>query len=231
MQQILVINLGHDPREVAAAAARGEIMNFNAKVLLVLMLGLAGCLQSNDGAGRGTASVPSENTGARVAKGQKLILHAQYDVQQVNVVVPQTLVVSEANSYRPRADIVWRGDPVGDRHQQIKAIFTDAMAQGTATMHNGPKVVLDIEVTRFHGVTEKTRYSIGGMHNMRFVLTVRDAGTGAVLQGPRLVIAEVKAAGGAKAVAEDAAGRTQKVVVTERLAQAIRRELSAAVAQ
>ena len=39
--------------------------------------------------------------------------------------------------------------------------------------------------------------------------------------------AGVKAAGGARAIAEDQAGRTQRVVVVERLTEVIRRELSA----
>lgn len=29
------------------------------------------------------------------------------------------LSVSESNSYYPNADVVWRGDPIGDRIQQI----------------------------------------------------------------------------------------------------------------
>lgn len=48
-----------------------------------------------------------------------------------------------------------------------------------------------------------------------------------MIDGPRKVVADVKAAGGYKAIAEDDAGRTQRVVVVERLAQVIARELSA----
>ena len=101
------------------------------------------------------------------------------------------------------------------------------MARGTAIMHSGPKVVVDVEVVRFHCLTEKTRFTVGGVHSLHFMLTVRDAVSGAVLQGPRLVIADVKAAGGARAIAEDRAGLTQRVVVVQRLAEVIRRELSA----
>jgi hypothetical protein len=157
-------------------------------------------------------------------------MQAQYDVKAVNVVVPRNLRVSEANSFHPNVEIVWRGEPAGDRYQQVKAIFDQAMAQGTASMKSGPQVVVDIEVTRFHCLTEKTRFTVGGIHNMNFVMTVRDAATGAILQGPRLVVADIKASGGARAVAEDNAGRTQRVVVVERLTEVIRRELSAPVA-
>ena len=141
--------------------------------------------------------------------------------------MPRSLRSSEANSFHPNADIVWRGDVAGDRHVQVAAIFNEAMARGTAVMHSGPKVVVDIEVVRFHCLTEKTRFTVGGVHSLHFMLTVRDAVSGAIIQGPRLVIADVKAAGGARAIAEDSAGMTQRVVVVQRLAEVIRRELSA----
>ena len=157
------------------------------------------------------------------------VLAAQYDVQDIRISVPSKLKVSEANMFYPVADIVWRGEPVGNRHAQVMSIFKEAMDRGTFTMTTGRKVVVDIEVTRFHSVTEKTRYTVGGTHSMRFTLTVRDAESGVVLDGPRLVAADAKAAGGTQAVAEEQMGRTQRVVVVERLAHAIRAELSARV--
>ncbi len=169
------------------------------------------------------------SSGASIQIGGETVLQSQYDVQAINVVVPRTLRSSEANSFHPNVEIVWRGDPPGDRYEQVKAIFDTAMARGTAQMHTGPKVVVDIEITRFHCLTEKTRFTVGGVHNMRFMMTVRDVATGAILQGPRMINADTHGSGGARAIAEDAAGRTQKVVVTERLAEVIRRELSAPV--
>ena len=174
----------------------------------------------------GATALPAVAASA-VLPGGEVVLHAQYDVQAVNVSVPRSLRASEANSFHPNADIVWRGDAAGDRHAQVAAIFNEAMARGTAVMHSGPKVVVDVEVVRFHCLTEKTRFTVGGVHSLHFMLTVRDAVSGAVLQGPRLVIADVKAAGGARAIAEDRAGLTQRVVVVQRLAEVIRRELSA----
>lgn len=168
---------------------------------------------------------------AQPAAGKNAVvaLLPHYDVQAVTVVVPTSLVVSEANSFKPRADIVWHGDPMGNRYEQVKAIFDDAMTRGTAGLKDGVAVLVEVQVTKFHCLTEKTRYTIGGMHDMEFMLTVRDAATGSILQGPRLVNASVKAAGGNRAIAEDAAGRTQKVVVTERLAEVIGRELTAPI--
>lgn len=180
-------------------------------------------------ADRSQMTLATQGPGAGGLPAGRQVLAAQYDVADVRVTVPARLKVSEANMFYPVADIVWRGEPAGNRHQQVAAMFRDAMAQGTGTMTTGRKVVVEIEVTRFHSVTEKTRYTVGGTHSMRFDLTVRDAATGEVLDGPRAVAADAKAAGGRQAVAEELAGRTQRVVVVERLAQAIRAELSAQV--
>ncbi len=157
------------------------------------------------------------------------VMAAKYAVQDVQIVVPRSLKVSEANTFKPRADIVWHGDPAGDRYQQVGAILLDAATRATAPMTTGHPVTLTLTLVKFHALTEKTRYTIGGTHDLRYDLTVRDALTGQVLDGPRLIVADVKAAGGAQAIAEDAAGRTQKVVITDRLAQVLRRELSAPV--
>lgn len=155
------------------------------------------------------------------------VLAPKYTVAELRVNVPRSLKVSEANTFLPAADIVWRGEPLADRYAQVAQIFNDGMLAGTQGMARGPAVVVEVEVTRFHCLTEKTRFTVGGNHAIQFILTVRDAATGAVLEGPRPVIADVKASGGVAAIAEDQAGRTQRVVVVERIAQVIRRELSA----
>ena len=211
-------------------------MKIHPIAALILAAGLSGCIAPDTGVPSSTdpAQVTSDISSAAslpqvVDPAKAEVMQSQYDVQEINVIVPTTLRVSEANTWHPKADIVWRGDPPGDRYAQVKAIFETAMAQGTATMHSGPKVALDIEVTYFHCLTEKTRYTIGGVHSMKFIMTVRDLETGEILQGPRKVNADVVGVGGAMAIAEDAAGRTQKVVVTERLAQVIRQELSVPV--
>ncbi|MBL8561747.1 MAG: hypothetical protein JNN06_05650, partial [Gemmobacter sp.] len=152
-----------------------------------------------------------------------------YDVQQVNVTVPQSLRVSEANVFYPIADIVWRGEPMANRHNQVRAIVSEGIGRGVAAMHNGRPVGVDVEVTRFHSLTEKTRYTFGGVHSVKFILTVRDLATGGVIDGPRAVVADVKGSGGAQAIAEEQMGRTMRVVITEHLAAVIARELSTPV--
>jgi hypothetical protein len=149
-----------------------------------------------------------------------------YAVKDVVVTVPSDLRASEANVYYPLADIVWRGDAPGNRHDQVRAIVRDAAEEATAGMRTGPAAVVDITLNRFHSVTEKTRYSVGGVHSITYTLTVRDALTGDVLDGPRQVVADAPAVGGVRALAEDQAGRTMKVVITERLIQSLQAELT-----
>ncbi len=163
---------------------------------------------------------------AEVAPGAAF-LRPLYDVKEIRVDVPRTLDVSEANLFYPIADIVWRGEPRGDRYTQVRQIFSDAFGFGTSGMRQGQGVIVEVSVLRFHALTEKTRYTVGGVYSIRFDLTVRDAATGAVIEPARTVVADLKASGGARAIAEEQAGRTQRVVIVEHLAQVIRRELSA----
>lgn len=148
-----------------------------------------------------------------------------YDVRSVRVSVPRTLHVSEANLYYPIADIVWRGDARGDRYAQVSALFTEAAGRATRTMSEGRPVLVDIEVVRFHALTEKTRYTFGGSYSMKFKISVLDAETGAVLVAPHLIDASHPASGGQKALEEEQRGLTQKVVVTQFLTDAIRADL------
>lgn len=141
-----------------------------------------------------------------------------WSIVDVQVVVPRSLTVSEANSIKPIADIVWRGDPVGDRYLQIEELMRSALLpvlrprDGAQT----PAIVM-LEVERFHAVTERARYTIGGAHEIEFVLTVRHAETGALLSGPRSVDLTFRADGGRQALEAEARGITQRVSVIHRL--------------
>lgn len=149
------------------------------------------------------------------------------DIQGVSVNVPRSLKVSEANLYYPGGDIVWREDPAGDRYEQVKAIFEDGLSKGLSALPQGSLPVnLNVEVTRFHALTEKARYTIGGVHAVQFKLTLVDPETGAALTEPRLIKADFKAYGGARAISAERSGLTQKVRITDRIAEVIQQELS-----
>ena len=183
--------------------------------VLIAALGLSGCIMSEPPSrGQSPQSVLMETVQTQ-----------GYAVKSVNVAVPRSLVVSEANTYKPVADIVWHGDPDGDRYTQVKTIVDAAMKRATQGMTQGRPVILDVVVTKFHALTQKTRDSFGGKHNLFYTLSVRDAATGQVLNTAN-VNATVRGAGGATARAEEAVGRTQKVVITEALVASLQKELT-----
>lgn len=147
-------------------------------------------------------------------------------VEKIEIAVPKSLEVSEANKYLPQGDIVWRGDPMGDRHEQVRKIFEEAFSRGTAGLDGGTPVSIYAHVVRFHALTEKARYSVGGVHVITFGLAVRNLETGEFIGEPYIVRADLDAFGGALAVRADARGETQKVRITEHLSQVIRQELT-----
>ncbi|WP_255449570.1 DUF6778 family protein [Shimia ponticola] len=153
-------------------------------------------------------------------------IQPSFDVAELKIAVPKRLKVSEANVYYPRADIVWRGDAMGDRHKQVLNIFAEAMQRGTDQLEGLQDVVVEVEVLRFHSMTEKARYTVGGVHSIKFNLTVRDATTGQVIVPTRLINADLPGLGGQAAIAADAIGNTQKVRIMSHLEQVILQELS-----
>ncbi|MEM6276611.1 MAG: DUF6778 family protein [Pseudomonadota bacterium] len=149
-----------------------------------------------------------------------------FDVTELRVSVPRDLRVSEANVYYPIADIVWRGDPIGDRHVQVRDLMGEAMQRGTDQLEGVQPVSVEIDVTRFHSLTEKARYSVGGVHSIKFNMTVRDATTGAIIVPTRLVNADLSALGGRAAMEAERNGVTQKSRISNHLAHLIKQELS-----
>ncbi|MEL6451319.1 MAG: DUF6778 family protein [Pseudomonadota bacterium] len=193
-------------------------------VMLLLMGGLVSACANTNVASR-NAPFEAPPLAAPVPV-ETIVAPAQVRVDQITVRVPRSLSVSEANRYLPTGDIVWREDPIGDRHAQVATIFYGAMVKGTEALDGDRAVNLDIEVSRFHALTEKARYTTGGVHNINFLLTLRDAETGAPLGEPRRIRADLDAFGGQQALQAEARGLTQKVRITNHLAEVIRQELT-----
>lgn len=203
--------------------------------VLALVLGLSACGAGNT-VDRATVVLDGPATEVAVsgsagpsADAVAPVFKPRYAVAEVRVVVPRDLHVSEANLFYPVADIVWRGDPPGDRYQQVHAIVTEAAGYATGDMKDGRPVMIVAEVVRFHSLTEKTRYTVGGVHSLRYRLSVHDATTGEVIEPPRLIVADVRAAGGRRAIEEERQGRTQRVVVVSALAASLRTALTTPV--
>ena len=137
--------------------------------------------------------------------------------------MPQSLVVSEAKTLLPTADIVWREDPLGDRHAQVGKIIQTAVLRGAQGLRGSRPVIIAVTVTRFHALTYEAELSSSdwGVHNIDFTAQVVDARTGEVLLPATAIRAETPAYSGAKMKALRAKGQTQKSIITNHVAATV----------
>lgn len=149
-----------------------------------------------------------------------------YRIESFTVTVPRSLRVNEANTYYPRGDIVWRGDPRGDRHAQVKALFEAGLRRSAEAVRGSRPVRVDVLVTRFHGLSEKARYSVGGVHDISFRLRLVDSATGRPLGPVKEVQADLRALSGQAAMDADARGQTQKARIVDHLSRVFVEELT-----
>jgi hypothetical protein len=152
-------------------------------------------------------------------------------VAKVVVTAPHSLKVSEERTYEPRADIVWREDPEGDRYAQVEKIMHDAIARGASGLHGSVPVRFEVTMTRFHALTfeaESLPYANIGVHNINFIMKVVDARTGAVLVGPTEMEASLPAMTGNEMIAARIRGETQKSQIQAHVARTIQAWLSLA---
>jgi hypothetical protein len=157
--------------------------------------------------------------------GARLQMERSYALRRFNFNALSGLTVSEDESFYPTADIVWRGDPLGPRIPQIGAMFEKAAERNRVTLDGAVPVIVDVTLVRFHGVTNRTRYTVGGVYNVVFDMTVRNADTGDVIEPTRRVMGNLDAPGGERATQQDNAGQTQKVRVTDFLTSLLRAQL------
>ncbi len=153
-----------------------------------------------------------------------------YSFQSMSFSAPSDIVVSEGNGFYPNADVVWRGDPIGDRIAQIASIFETSFERAGGSLNGETPINVQVELVRFHGVTERTRFSVGGNYDMHFFMTVLHAETGEVLQERRFLQFDLGAPGGAAALLLEQSGQTEKVRVTDFLSQTLATELSRPIA-
>ncbi|APX88475.1 hypothetical protein BV394_00975 [Brevirhabdus pacifica] len=149
--------------------------------------------------------------------GASYLPSAEWTLRDVRVNVPETLPTTEADVYYPMADIVWHGDPVGNRHQQVQRLMDDGLTAGLSGLRGGRPVFVDVEVVRFHSLSPKTRNSIGGVHNMLFDMEVRDANTGEVLVPRQRHKVDLRGYGGRRALKAERNGQGQKVRIMAHL--------------
>ncbi|MDU8926474.1 DUF6778 family protein [Alisedimentitalea sp. MJ-SS2] len=173
----------------------------------------------------GCATVDTASRNAPFEAPSAAAITPSMKVESYQIRVPNSLKVSEANLYYPSGDIVWRGEPLGNRHSQVQKIFEDSLARGAAGSNGKVPVLVDIEVTRFHALTEKARYTVGGRHEIHFTMNFLNPETRQPVAEPRKVDATFKAFGGARAVAAEQNGVTQKSRISNHLAGLFQKEL------
>ncbi|MEM8631737.1 MAG: DUF6778 family protein [Pseudomonadota bacterium] len=144
---------------------------------------------------------------------------ATWALGNVRVALPQDLDVNEANTFAPRGDIVWHGDPTtGDRRAQVESIVEDGVRKGASGLSGTDPVSIGVTVMRFHAVTPRAVNSApGAVHNVVFSAQVFDS-TGAPLTAPTVIQADLEAFVGSAAVVAAQEGQTQRVRITDHIA-------------
>lgn len=148
---------------------------------------------------------------------------AAWRLADVRVTVPRSLSVSEAKTLLPDADIVWREDPMGDRHAQVAAIIDTAVTRGAQGLRGERPVYIDVIVTRFHALTFEAEQKgpDWGVHNIDFTAQITDAATGEVLVPPSAIRAELPALAGLAMRKARQKGITQKSMITDHVARTV----------
>ena len=142
---------------------------------------------------------------------------------EVTVIVPQTLTVSESNTLAPNADIVWHGDPLGDRRVQVRELIGAGIAHGASGLQGSRPVEIRAIVSEMHAVTPAAvSRAPAAVHNISFSIQVFDSRNGRALTDVTQIDADLPAYVGAAAVVAAQQGQTQKVRITNHVAAVVR---------
>lgn len=153
---------------------------------------------------------------------------AGWHLHGVDVNVPAALTTSDVNIFQPNVDIVWHGDPMGDRKAQVATIIEDAIESAAENMIGPRGVRVQATLIHFHSLTPRARSVAGRVHKISFSLQVVDDETGQVLAGPEIIQADVKAYGAWQAVNADANNQTMKVRISDRITEVVKAWLGVA---
>ena len=187
--------------------------------MIIAALAVSGCaprISSTDfEAGAGAASA---NPGA-------------WALQSVQVDIPESMKVNTNGDvrYPDSSELVWWGDPPGDRKAQVAALLEDAVRAGALDALTGQRgVTFKVNVNQFHAMTPRARATDLqlGVHEMQFDFSVVDAQSGEVLASEPGVNADLRAFSGSQALLAEQAGQGQKIRIQTRVAQVVRSWLS-----
>ena len=146
-----------------------------------------------------------------------------WNVTQVVSVAPDNLTVSNDNTFAPNADIVWHGEPFGNRRAQVARILKEGITQGSSSLRGPRDVIIVTNIRHFHSVTPiALSQAPGAVHNIRFVAQVIDAKTREELTEPEEISADLEAYVGAAAVTSALEGNTARTRIVNHLARVTR---------
>lgn len=158
--------------------------------------------------------------------GQAADQVSAWSLGDVQVGISEKLVVTQSPSrrYPPITELVWYGDPPGDRKEQVIALMSDAVRAGAADALLGSQpVTIALNITEFHAMTPRARATELqlGVHEIMFDISVTDS-SGAVVASESGVRADLQAYSGASALQAEQLGQGQKIRIQSRVAQVIR---------
>lgn len=143
-----------------------------------------------------------------------------WKLADVTVSVPDSLTVSNDNTYAPNADIVWHGEPFGDRRAQVATIMEEGIRQGGAALPGTRNVTIVAQVQHFHAVTPAAvARAPGAVHNIAYRVRVFDAQTAEPLTQAQSIEADLEAYVGDAAILAEIQGQTQRVRIVDHIAK------------
>ncbi len=141
----------------------------------------------------------------------------------VIAVAPDELSVSNRNGFAPSADIVWWGEPFGDRRAQVAAILDEGITAGASDLAGSRPVTMTAKLIRFHSVTPAAiARAPAAVHNISYQFQVFDADSGVALTQPTFIDADLEAYVGSAEIAAAIQGQTQRVRIVDHLAAVTR---------
>lgn len=145
-------------------------------------------------------------------------VNRDWDIASVSIIIPEDLTLIEAPGFlAPNADIIWHGDPQGDRRAQVTDILRTGIGRAAAKVDGRIPVMLAIQLEQFHAVTPAAvSRAPSAVHNIAFYAQFFDA-NGTPISKPEYIQADLEANVGVQAIIAAQEGQTQRVRITDQL--------------
>lgn len=144
----------------------------------------------------------------------------KWKLRSVQVTTPAHLTVSNDNTFAPNADIVWHGEPFGNRRAQVAQILKEGIERGGAGLPGDRDVAIVAQVLHFHSVTPASvARAPGAVHNIGYRTQVFDARTSEPLTEIQYIEADLEAFVGDAAIVAEIQGQGQRVRIVDHIAK------------